>query len=113
MPSTRALLATNHSLTGRSSSTFQLRYPNRLLCSTGSLTPSSTLSTTSLLSSLLLQLPALIARSFLGGGAIEPQWAQHSAFVSGRTCRGMITSTNLIALTIVNSFSLYRNGGLI
>ncbi|KAJ8612897.1 hypothetical protein MRB53_037224 [Persea americana] len=27
--------------------------------------------------------------------------------------RGMISSTNLTALTIVNSFSFYRNGGLI
>ncbi|KAK1416029.1 hypothetical protein QVD17_31817 [Tagetes erecta] len=35
MPSTRALLATNHSLAGRSGSAFQVRYPNRILCSTG------------------------------------------------------------------------------
>ncbi|KAK4418771.1 hypothetical protein Salat_2289900 [Sesamum alatum] len=35
MPSTRALLTTNHSLAGRSGSAFQVRYPNRLLSSTG------------------------------------------------------------------------------
>ncbi|CAN6446158.1 unnamed protein product [Victoria cruziana] len=100
MPSTRALLATNHSLAGRSGSAFQVCYPNRLLCSTGSLAPSSILSTALLLGSLLLQ-------------PLTPEWAQQSAYVSGRTRRGMISSTNLTALTIVNSFSLYRNGGLI
>ncbi|KAL5749062.1 hypothetical protein ACOSP7_023665 [Xanthoceras sorbifolium] len=51
MPSTRALLATNHSLAGRSGSAFQVRYPNRLLCSTGSLAPSSILSVALLLGS--------------------------------------------------------------
>ncbi|GER38304.1 hypothetical protein STAS_14797 [Striga asiatica] len=55
MPSTRALLTTNHSLAGRSGSAFQVRYPNRLLSSTGSLAPSSILSTALLLGSILLQ----------------------------------------------------------
>lgn len=120
MPSTRALFATNHSLAGRSGSAFQVRYPNRLLCSTGSLAPSSILSTALLLGSLLLQPLAVIACLLGGshpdpgwGGAAEPEWAQQSAYVSGRTHKGMISSTNLTALTIVNSFSLYRNGGLI
>ncbi|KAL0903089.1 hypothetical protein M5K25_028199 [Dendrobium thyrsiflorum] len=118
MPSTRALFATNHSLAGRSGSAFQVRYPNRLLCSTGSLAPSSILSTALLLGSLLLQPLAVIACLLGGshpdpgwGGAAEPEWAQQSAYVSGRTHKGMISSTNLTALTIVNSFSLYRNGG--
>ncbi|GFY98762.1 hypothetical protein Acr_13g0001630 [Actinidia rufa] len=61
MPSTRALLATNHSLAGRSGSAFQVGYPNRLLRSTGSLAPSSILSTALLLGSLLLQPLAVIA----------------------------------------------------
>ncbi|KAK8937498.1 hypothetical protein KSP39_PZI012679 [Platanthera zijinensis] len=118
MPSTRALFATNHSLAGRSGSAFQVRYPNRLLCSTGSLAPSSINSTALLLGSLLLQPLAVIACLLGGshpdpgwGGAAEPEWAQQSAYVSGRTHKGMIRSTNLTALTIVNSFSLYRNGG--
>ncbi|RWR98187.1 hypothetical protein CKAN_02769500 [Cinnamomum micranthum f. kanehirae] len=63
MPSTRALLATNHSLAGRSGSAFQVRYPNRLLCSTGSLAPSSILSTALLLGSLLLQPLAVVLPS--------------------------------------------------
>lgn len=29
------------------------------------------------------------------GGAAEPEWAQQSAYVSGRTRKGMISSTNL------------------
>ncbi|CAN1338870.1 hypothetical protein LINPERPRIM_LOCUS38259, partial [Linum perenne] len=66
MPSTRALLATNHSLAGRSGSAFQVRYPNRLLRSTGSLAPSSILSTALLLGSLQLQPLAVIA-CFSGG----------------------------------------------
>lgn len=111
MPSTRALLATNHSLAGRSGSAFQVRYPNRLLCSTGSLDPSSILSTALLLGSLQLQPLAVIA--CFSGGAAEPEWAQQSAYLSGRTHKGMISSTNLTALTIVNSFSLYRNRDLI
>ncbi|KAL0293042.1 UNVERIFIED_CONTAM: hypothetical protein Sradi_6959300 [Sesamum radiatum] len=111
MPSTRALLTTNHSLAGRSGSAFQVRYPNRLLSSTGSLAPSSILSTALLLGSILLQPLAVIAcfsvaRTLVG--AAEPEWAQQSAYVSGRTHKGMISSTNLTALTIVNSFSLYR-----
>ncbi|KAL0293982.1 UNVERIFIED_CONTAM: hypothetical protein Sangu_3227400 [Sesamum angustifolium] len=61
MPSTRALLTTNHSLAGRSGSAFQVRYPNRLLSSTGSLAPSSILSTALLLGSILLQPLAVIA----------------------------------------------------
>ncbi|CAH8263259.1 unnamed protein product [Arabidopsis lyrata] len=52
MPSTRALLATNHSLASRSGSAFQVRYPNRPLCSTGCLALSSILSTALLLGSL-------------------------------------------------------------
>ncbi|OWM62571.1 hypothetical protein CDL15_Pgr000045 [Punica granatum] len=117
MPSTRALLATNHSLAGRSGSAFQVRYPNPLLCSTGSLAPSSINSTALLLGSLQLQPLAGLACSSrvarTGGGAAEPEWAQQSAYVSGRTRKGMISSTNLTALTIVNSFSLYRNRDLI
>ncbi len=35
MPSTRALLTTNHSIAGRSGSAFQVRYPNRLLSNRG------------------------------------------------------------------------------
>lgn len=124
MPSTRALLTTNHSLAGFFliilGSAFQVRYPNRLLSSTGSLAPSSILSTALLLGSILLQPLAVIA-CFSGGS--HPGWcgwaftlyyqAQQSAYVSGRTHKGMISSTNLTALTIVNSFSLYRNRGLI
>ncbi|KAI3675704.1 hypothetical protein L1987_85296 [Smallanthus sonchifolius] len=60
MPSTRALLATNHSLVGRSGSAFQVRYPNHILCSTRSLTPSSILSTALLLGPILLQPLAVI-----------------------------------------------------
>ena len=72
MPSTRALLATNHSLAGRSGSAFfQVRYPNRLLRSTGSLAPSSILSTALLLGSLQLQPLAVIA-CFSGGS--HPGW---------------------------------------
>ncbi|KAG9438852.1 hypothetical protein H6P81_021150 [Aristolochia fimbriata] len=71
MPSTRALLATNHSLAGRSGSAFQVRYPNRLLCSTGSLAPSSILSTALLLGSLLLQPLAVIA---CFSGCSHPGW---------------------------------------
>nr|AGC81699.1 hypothetical protein DCGMS_00390 [Raphanus sativus]AIE42541.1 hypothetical protein RadishMT_p010 [Raphanus sativus]QGW48273.1 hypothetical protein [Raphanus sativus]QGW48495.1 hypothetical protein [Raphanus sativus] len=66
MPSTRALLATNHSLASRSGSAFQVRYPNRPLCSTGCLAPSSILSTALLLGSLQLQPLAVIA-CFSGG----------------------------------------------
>ncbi|KAH0446911.1 hypothetical protein IEQ34_024261 [Dendrobium chrysotoxum] len=73
MPSTRALFATNHSLAGRSGSAFQVRYPNRLLCSTGSLAPSSILSTALLLGSLLLQPLAVIA-CLLGGSHPDPGW---------------------------------------
>ncbi|MFS7898941.1 hypothetical protein Hanom_Chr00s035887g01772161 [Helianthus anomalus] len=71
MPSTRALLATNHSLAGRSGFAFQVRYPNRILCSTGSLTPSSILSTALLIGSILLQPLAVIA-CFSGGS--HPGW---------------------------------------
>ncbi|KAL0305300.1 UNVERIFIED_CONTAM: hypothetical protein Scaly_2990200 [Sesamum calycinum] len=71
MPSTRALLTTNHSLAGRSGSAFQVRYPNRLLSSTGSLAPSSILSTALLLGSILLQPLAVIA-CFSGGS--HPGW---------------------------------------
>ncbi|GJU33389.1 hypothetical protein Tco_1176978 [Tanacetum coccineum] len=74
MPSTRALLATNHSLAGRSGSAFQVRYPNRILYSTRSLSPSSILC-----------------------GAAEPEWAQQSAYLSGRTHKGMISSTNFMS----------------
>ncbi|RWR97963.1 hypothetical protein CKAN_02744000 [Cinnamomum micranthum f. kanehirae] len=70
MPSTRALLATNHSLAGRSGSAFQVRYPNRLLCSTGSLAPSSILSTALLLGSLLLQPLAFSPLS----ETVRPRW---------------------------------------
>uniref|UniRef100_A0A2P2MME3 Cytochrome c oxidase subunit II n=1 Tax=Rhizophora mucronata TaxID=61149 RepID=A0A2P2MME3_RHIMU len=66
MPLTRALLATNHSLAVRSGSAFQVRYPNRLLCSTGSLAPSSILDIALLLGSLQLQPLAVIA-CFSGG----------------------------------------------
>ncbi|EEF27434.1 conserved hypothetical protein [Ricinus communis] len=65
MPSTRALLATNHSLAGRLGSAFQVRYPNRLLCSTGSLAPSSILSTALLLGSLQLQPLAVLLLGWL------------------------------------------------
>jgi len=76
MPSTRALFATYHSLAGRSGSAFQVRYLNRLLRSTGSLAPSSILST-----ALLRRLPTAPAarcNSLLRhpdpgwGGAAEP-----------------------------------------
>ncbi|OMP10522.1 hypothetical protein COLO4_04176 [Corchorus olitorius] len=71
MPSTRALLATNHSLASRSGSAFQVRYPNRLLGSTGSPAPSFILSTALLLGSLQLQPLAVIA-CFSGGS--HPGW---------------------------------------
>ncbi|KAK8607646.1 hypothetical protein V6N13_046255 [Hibiscus sabdariffa] len=71
MPSTRALLATNHSLASRSGSAFQVRYPNRLLCSTGNPAPSSILCTALLLGSLQLQPLAVIA-CFSGGS--HPGW---------------------------------------
>ncbi|CAN1167781.1 hypothetical protein LINPERPRIM_LOCUS18841 [Linum perenne] len=66
MPSTRALLATNHSLAGRSGSEFQVLYPNLLLRSTGSLTRSSISSTALLLGSLQLQ-PLVVIACFSGG----------------------------------------------
>ncbi|KAK4382626.1 hypothetical protein Sango_2852700 [Sesamum angolense] len=72
MPSTRALLTTNHSLAGRSGSAFQVRYPNRLLSSTGSLAPSSILSTALLLGSILLLQPLAVIACFSGGS--HPGW---------------------------------------
>ncbi|CAK9135995.1 unnamed protein product [Ilex paraguariensis] len=66
MPSTRVLLATNHLLICRSGSRFQVRYPNRLLCSTVSLAPYSILFTALLLSSILLQ-PLTIIPCFSSG----------------------------------------------
>ncbi|KAK4765977.1 hypothetical protein SAY87_007619 [Trapa incisa] len=94
------LLATNHSLAGRSGSVFQVRYPNPLLCSTESLAPSSINSIALLLGSLQLQSLVGLACSYrvahIGGGAAEPEWAQQSAYVSRRTRKGMISSTNLM-----------------
>nr|GEZ22123.1 hypothetical protein DCGMS_00390, mitochondrial [Tanacetum cinerariifolium] len=76
MPSTRVLLATNHSLAERTGFAFQVCYPNRILSFTGSLAPSSILSIAMLLVSTLFQ-PLNVIACFSGGstqvGVAEPE----------------------------------------
>ncbi|KAJ8614707.1 hypothetical protein MRB53_036373 [Persea americana] len=51
-------------------------------------------------------------KSRQGCSGLAPPAGSGNSFYDDRR-RGMISSTNLTALTIVNSFSFYRNGGLI
>lgn len=61
----------------------------------------------------LLKLAFRVVRTPSCAAELNQEGAQQSAYVFGRTHKSMISSTNLTALTIVNSFSLYQNRGLI